>query len=151
MSSHPPVHLSHTKPVKNKSAVILQHFPFMQHRFQFSKALIAGLIALATALPCIASSEQPAFVAEGLYAPNAAPVAEVLTGEAADLVVIKGGLLQGLRRGMICRIERADRTVGEVLIIASRPHRAAALILQIASETTIQAGDIARIKTFQNS
>lgn len=123
----------------------------MHTRLPMHQALIAGLIAVATALPCIGTAARPAFIAEGLYTPNAAPVAEVLAGEDTDLVVIEGGLLQGLRRGMICRIERGDRTVGEVLIIASREQRAAALILQIARETTIQSGDIARIKTFQNS
>lgn len=123
----------------------------MHARSQLHKALIAGLIAVATALPCIGTAAQPAFITEGLYTPSAAPIAEVLTGEDSDLVVIDGGLLQGLRRGMICRIERGDRTVGEVLIIASRYQRAAALILQIARETTLQPGDIARIKTFQNS
>lgn len=123
----------------------------MHIRLPMHKALIAGLIAVATALPCIGTAAQPAFIAEGLYTPSAAPVAEVLAGEDSDLVVIEGGLLQGLRRGMICRIERGDRTVGEVIIIASREQRAAALILQIARETTIQSGDIAHIKTFQNS
>ena len=123
----------------------------MHTRLPMHKALIAGLIAVATALPCIGTAAQPAFIAEGLFTPSAAPVAEVLAGEDSDLVVIEGGLLQGLRRGMICRIERGDRTVGEVIIIASREKRAAALILQIARETTIQSGDIARIKTFQNS
>ena len=123
----------------------------MHTRLPMHKALIAGLIAVATALPCIGTAAQPAFIAEGLYTPSAAPVAEVLAGEDSDLVVIEGGLLQGLRRGMICRIDRGDRTVGEVIIIASREQRAAALILQIARETTIPSADIARIKTFQNS
>ena len=123
----------------------------MHTRLPMHKALIAGLIAVAPAWPCIGTAAQPAFIAEGLYTPSAAPVAEVLAGEDSDLVVIEGGLLQGLRRGMICRIERGDRTVGEVIIIASREKRAAALILQISRETTIQSGDIARIKTFQNS
>ena len=123
----------------------------MHAHLPMHQVLIAGLLAVATALPCIGTAAHPAFIAEGLYPPCAAPVAEVLAGEDSDLVVIEGGLLQGLRRGMICRIERGDRTVGEVLIIASREQRAAALILQIAREITIQAGDIARIKTFQNS
>ncbi|CAI8317510.1 MAG: Uncharacterised protein [Opitutia bacterium UBA7350] len=123
----------------------------MSSRSQFCKALIAGLMAAATALPCLGVDGQPSFVKEGLYVANAAPVAEVLAGEKSDLVVIEGGLSQGLRRGMICCIERNNRLVAEVLIIASHPNRAAALILQIARETTIQPGDIARIKTFQNS
>ena len=123
----------------------------MSSRSQIRKAYIAGLIAVATALPCLAETGQPSFVKDGLSATNAAPVAKVLSGEKSDLVMLEGGLHQGLRRGMICRIERGGRTVGEVLIIASHRHSAAALILQIAHETTIQPGDIARIKTIQNS
>ncbi|NCG08740.1 MAG: hypothetical protein GWO81_04110, partial [Verrucomicrobia bacterium] len=107
--------------------------------------------AVVTALICVATPEQPHFISEGLYSPNAAPVKEVLASENADLVVLEGGTQQGFRKGMICRIERDSRTVGEVIIIASQHQRAAALILQIAPETTIQAGDIARIQTIQNS
>lgn len=118
---------------------------------QISKAWITGLFAVVTALTCVATTTQPHFITEGLYSPNAAPVKEVLAGESADMVVLDGGTRQGFRNGMICRIDRGSRTIGEVIIIASHRQRAAALILQIAPETTIQSGDIARIQTIQNS
>jgi hypothetical protein len=123
----------------------------MSYNTQIFKALIAGLFAVVTALTCVATAVQPHFITEGLYSPNAAPVKEVLAGENADLVVLNGGTHQGFRKGMICRIDRGTRTIGEVIIIASHRQRAAALILQIAPETTIQSGDIARIQTIQNS
>jgi hypothetical protein len=123
----------------------------MSSNTQIFKALITGLFAVVITLTCVAKPEQPHFITEGLYSPNAAPVKEVLAGENADLVLLDGGTLQGLRKGMICRIERGEHTVGEVIIIASHRQRAAALILQIASETTIQSGDVARIQTIQNS
>jgi cell shape-determining protein MreC len=119
---------------------------------QSIKALTAGLaLALGGWISALANDELPQFVTEGLYSPNAAPVKTVLTGDRSDLVVLDGGLHQGIRSGMICRIQRGTTTVGEIIIVASNRHHAAGLILQLASETTIQSGDIARIKTILNS
>jgi len=97
------------------------------------------------------NGEVPAFVKESLYSPNAAPVAEVLPTLAADVVILDGGLEQGIRRGMVCRVSRGLQSIGELVIIESNSDRAAGLILDLVEDSTIQAGDIARIKTIQNS
>ena len=95
--------------------------------------------------------EVPAFVKESLYSPNAATVAKVTPMLAADVVILDGGLEQGIRLGMVCRVTRGLRSVGELIIIESRSDQSAGLILELVKDSTIQAGDIARIKTIQNS
>ncbi|MDP4644702.1 MAG: hypothetical protein NWS71_09715 [Opitutales bacterium] len=96
-------------------------------------------------------AEVPAFVKESLYSPYAAPVASVVPTLAADVVIIDGGLEQGLRLGMVCSISRGLSSIGELIIIESQSDRAAGLILELVDDSTIQAGDIARVKTIQNS
>ena len=93
----------------------------------------------------------PAFVKESLYSPNAATVAMVTPMLAADVVILDGGLEQGIRLGMVCRVTRGLQSVGELIIIESRSDQSAGLILELVKDSTIQAGDIARIKTIQNS
>ena len=95
--------------------------------------------------------EVPAFVKESLYSPNAATVAKVTPMLAADVVILDGGLGQGIRLGMVCRVTRGLQSVGELIIIESRSDQSAGLILELVKDSTIQAGDIARIKTIQNS
>ena len=95
--------------------------------------------------------EVPAFVKESLYSPNAATVAMVKPMLAADVVILDGGLEQGIRLGMVCRVTRGLQSVGELIIIESRSDQSAGLILELVKDSTIQAGDIARIKTIQNS
>ena len=95
--------------------------------------------------------EAPAFVKESLYSPNAAIVAKVTPMLAADVVILDGGLEQGIRLGMVCRVSRGIQPVGELIIIESRSDQSAGLILDLVKDSTIQAGDIARIKTIQNS
>jgi hypothetical protein len=106
-----------------------------------------GTLALGSAV----HGEVPAFVKESLYSPNAAPVAEVVPTLAADVVILDGGLEQGIRLGMVCRVTRGLQSVGELIIIESRSDQSAGLILELVDDSTIQAGDIARIKTLQNS
>ena len=95
--------------------------------------------------------EVPAFVKESLYSPNTATVAMVTPMLAADVVILDGGLEQGIRLGMVCRVTRGLQSVGELIIIESRSDQSAGLILELVKDSTIQAGDIARIKTIQNS
>ena len=95
--------------------------------------------------------EVPAFVKESLYSSNAATVAKVTPTLAADVVILDGGLGQGIRLGMVCRVTRGLQSVGELIIIESRSDQSAGLILELVKDSTIQVGDIARIKTIQNS
>ena len=115
----------------------------------------AGVAVLACAPAAVAaaeseSPERPRFVDEPLHAPHAAPVREVLSELAADVVILDGGLAQGLRRGMVCAVRRDARPVGELLLIESRGTRAAALILDLARGASIRPGDIAKVKTLPN-
>lgn len=112
--------------------------------------LLFGALA-ASSLVSVAHGEVPAFVKESLYSSNAASVVEVVPTLAADVVILDGGLEQGLRLGMVCRVTRGVRSVGELIIIESRSDRSAGLILELVEDSTLQAGDIARIKTIQNS
>tara|TARA_B110000093_G_scaffold183032_1_gene231726 strand:+ start:4371 stop:4745 length:375 start_codon:yes stop_codon:yes gene_type:complete len=96
-------------------------------------------------------AEVPAFVKESIYSPNAATVSTVVPALATDLVILDGGLEQGMRFGMVCRVSRGTLPIGELIIIESRSDRSAALILELVDDSTIQAGDIARVKTLQNS
>jgi hypothetical protein len=105
-------------------------------------ALLAGSVVRA---------EVPAFVKESIYTPNAATVSTVVPALAADVVILDGGLEQGMRLGMVCRIHRGTQSIGELIIIESRSDRSAGLILELVDDSTIQAGDIARVKTLQNS
>jgi hypothetical protein len=119
--------------------------------FRKLSTLVSSLLFGALLAGSALHGEVPAFVKESLYSPNAAPVAEVVPTLAADVVIIDGGLEQGIRRGMVCRVSRGLLAIGELVIIESNSDRAAGLILELVDDSTIQAGDIARIKTIQNS
>ena len=114
-----------------------------------------ALLGLLTAAPLFAVAEEeashslPVFIDQTIYSPNYAAVASIIPSQSADIVLLDGGLEQGLRRGMICTVERGLRSIAEVIIIESRIDRTAALILDLTSELSIQSGDIARIKTIQ--
>jgi hypothetical protein len=124
--------------------------------FLFGALLAGSVVSASSATDAVSAvsdvrAEVPAFVKESLYSPNAALVSEVLSTLAADVVIIDGGLEDGLRLGMVCRVSRGVRSVGELIIIESRSDRAVGLILELVEDSTIQAGDIARIQTIQNS
>jgi hypothetical protein len=116
-----------------------------------ANAVSAGNAVSAADAVSPAAGETPAFIRGSIYSSNAAPVAEVVSTLAADVVIIDGGLKQGLRLGMVCRVTRGLAPIGELIIIESSSDRSAGLILELVEDSTIQAGDIARIKTLQNS
>ena len=111
----------------------------------FSVILFGAMVATG------ARAYVPSFVNESLYSPNVAFVAEVLPSLAADVVILDGGLEQGIRLGVVCRISRGVQQVGELIIIETSADRSAALILDLNDDYLIQVGDLARIKTLQNS
>lgn len=113
-------------------------------------ALLLGAVSGASASDT-SSANRPSFVRGSLGSTNAAVVSEVMPTLAADVVLLDGGLEQGLRLGMVCRVTRGSSDVGELIIIESRSDQSAGLILELVEESIIQAGDIARIKTLQNS
>jgi hypothetical protein len=99
----------------------------------------------------VVRAEVPAFVKESIYSPNAATVSTVVSSLATDIVILDGGLEQGMRIGVVCRLNRGTQSIGELIIIESRSDRSAGLILELVDDSIIQAGDIARVKTLQNS
>ncbi|MEM1222063.1 MAG: hypothetical protein AAGH40_04810 [Verrucomicrobiota bacterium] len=113
--------------------------------------LSVSLFLLAVTLSGVARAEVPAFVSESLYSPFAAKVSEVVPSLSADVVILNGGLEQGLRIGMVCRVDRGPLSIGEIIIIESESRRAAALILDLADDVFLKAGDVARVKTIQSS
>ncbi|MGB0409253.1 MAG: hypothetical protein ACPG3X_01195 [Opitutales bacterium] len=113
--------------------------------------LLPVLMAGAVLAGGVARAGVPGFVEESLYSPNAAAVAEVVPALAADIVILDGGLEQGIRLGMVCRVTRGFKQVGELIVIASTSGRSAGLILELSEDSFIQSGDVARIKTLQNS
>ena len=121
-------------------------------QFKHTPLTIATLFLFGTMFAGSAvNGEVPAFVKESLYSPNVATVAKVTPTLAADVVILDGGLEQGIRLGMVCRVTRGLESVGELIIIESLSNQSAGLILELVKDSTIQAGDIARIKTIQNS
>ncbi|MFP4068772.1 MAG: hypothetical protein ACOCVJ_00560 [Verrucomicrobiota bacterium] len=122
------------------------------HRFApvFAKPAACVLFGM-LALGAVVRAGVPGFVGEPAHSPNAARVAKVVPSLDADVVVLNGGREQGFRLGMVCSVRRGLRSVGELIIIESRSDRSAGLILELVDDATIQAGDIARIKTLQNS
>ena len=99
----------------------------------------------------VVENERPNFVKESIFSPNTATVASVVPSLNADIVVLDGGLEQGLRHGMVCSINRGFLSIGELIIIESRSDCSAGLILELAEDATIQTGDIARVKVITTS
>ena len=123
------------------------HLLSVQRLSKLASLFLFGALVAGSAV----RAEVPAFVKESIYSPNAATVTTVVPALAADVVILDGGLEQGMRLGMVCRVTRGVQSIGELIIIESRSDRAAGLILELVDDSTIQAGDIARVKTLQNS
>ncbi|MFP4165815.1 MAG: hypothetical protein ACLFUF_01460 [Opitutales bacterium] len=94
------------------------------------------------------AAEVPRFMEEPMHTQNRAAVREVVSSLATDVVILNGGLQQGLRLGMLCTVARGQKgSFAELIIIEARRTQAAALIIDINKNATIREGDIARIKT----
>jgi len=123
------------------------HLLSVQRLSKLASLFLFGALVAGSAV----RAEVPAFVKESIYSSNAATVTTVVPALAADVVILDGGLEQGMRLGMVCRVMRGVQTIGELIIIESRSDRSAGLILELVDDSTILAGDIARVKTLQNS
>lgn len=126
-------------------------FTLFQQQHKRIAASLAGVLCAAASLLAQSGSDLPDFLAEGLYSPNAARIASIVPSLDADVVVLEGGLANGIRMGMVCRITRGPVEIGELVVIESTRDRAAALILNLNPDNVIQTGDVARVKTIQNS
>lgn len=87
------------------------------------------------------------FVLPATAATPSAQVGEVISGATTDLVRLNSGYRQNLRPGIICTIEKNNRTAATLIIAAATTDAAIALILDLQPEQSITAGDTARIKT----
>lgn len=101
-------------------------------------ALFASAFAVAHASSFVASRSV-----------EAAPVVAVQATRVADVVLLGAGFDAGLRQGMVCSVRRDGAEVGEVVLVDLRPRAGAALILRLAPGQSIQAGDIATVKTLK--
>jgi len=104
------------------------------------RLLQSSLLALVAATP---------FMARAASASGSAEVVAVQPARVADLVLLGGGFDAGLRQGMVCRVTRGTTEVAEVLLVELRPTCSAALILNLAPNQSIRAGDLARIKVLK--
>ena len=96
-----------------------------------------------------ARGEAPAFAHAPLHAAGEGRVVDVAETEAADLIVLAGGIDAGFREGMLAQVVRGDIYVATVLLAAVAGERAVALITDLAPEQVIASGDRVRIQTFQ--
>lgn len=78
---------------------------------------------------------------------SATTVLEIHSAQAADIVVLGAGYEAGLRQGMVCRITRSDKLIGEIILTDLRPKASAALILNLEHGQSIQPGDTVSVKT----
>jgi hypothetical protein len=78
-----------------------------------------------------------------------APVVALASARAADLVILGGGYDADFRPGMVCRVTRGTTLVAEILLVELRPAACAAVILSLEPKQSIQAGDLARMKTLK--
>ena len=101
------------------------------------RLLQSSLLALVAATP---------FTARAASAAGSLEVVAVQPSRVADLVLLGNGFNAGLRQGMVCRVTRGTADIAEILLVEVRPTCSAALILSVASQQSIHAGDAAAIK-----
>jgi hypothetical protein len=80
---------------------------------------------------------------------EAAPVVAVQATRVADVVLLGAGFEAGLRQGMVFNVSRSGMEIAEIVLVELRSRAGAALILQLAPGQSIQAGDIATVKTLK--
>ena len=105
----------------------------MKHLFTF---LLLGLTA-----PLLADADRPTW-AEGATSAEAFAIVAIVSGQAQDLVVLEGGLAQGLRDGMV--LQGSGTTKTRLLIAQASADRSVALILDLAPGRVLEPGDTFR-------
>lgn len=110
--------------------------------------MIIRVLAL-LAVFAVASVTAHAAVLVGSRSVEAAPVVAVQPTRVADVVLLGAGFDAGLRQGMVFNVSRNGARVAEIVLVELRPRACAALILQLVPGQSIQAGDIATVKTLK--
>lgn len=122
----------------------------MNRAFQMIPLSLLVLVtgsALAQDRSDAAAAGIPDIVRQPLLPPNRAAVEQVARTAAADVVVLADGIGAGFRRGMVLTVSRGNAAVAELIVVAVGENRTAALITSLSEGASIQAGDIASIKT----
>jgi hypothetical protein len=116
-------------------------------------ALAAGAVVRAqsgtaplTAPAMAPAATHPAWVDDTLEPDGRARISRIEAGT-PDLVVLDRGLYSGMRVGASCLVERNSAPVAELIIVATQPNCAVALITDQAKGVTLQSGDAVRLKT----
>lgn len=103
---------------------------------------LLSLLLLGFAAPLLAGSGRPAW-AEGTTPEGVATIVTIEAGSAQDLILLTGGLEQGLRDGMV--LQGTDAVAeARLLIAAATADRSVALILNPASGRSLEPGDTFR-------
>lgn len=80
---------------------------------------------------------------------EAAPVVAVQATRVADVVLLGAGFEAGLRQGMVFSVVRGGSEIAEIVLVDLRPRASAGLILRLAPDQSIRAGDVATVKTLK--
>lgn len=118
----------------------------MINRFAFAFALAFPLLPI-SAGTAVAQSAPEAAGTISFTESNAASVTAIYAGNAADVIILGAGYEQNFCTGAFCRVERAGVPVAEIIIAEASRERAAALIIQLENNQTIQTGDTVKLKT----
>lgn len=111
------------------------------------RSLLMGCALLAAA---VLSAGRPAFVNQPLGSSYSSKILSVESLLAADLVLLDGGLRDGLQPGMLCEVSRGSQQIGQIVIIEASSTRSAALITSKMQYSTFKSGDLARVQTIKN-
>ena len=110
------------------------------------RSLLMGCALLAAA---VLSAERPAFVNQPLSPSYSSNILSVESLLAADIVLLDGGLRDGLQPGMLCEVSRGTQQIGQIVIIEASSTRSAALITLKMQHSTFKSGDLARVQTIK--
>lgn len=119
----------------------------MINRFAFALALAFPLLPISAGTAVAQSASEEAAGTISFTESNAASVTAIYAGNAADVIVLGAGYEQNFCTGAFCRVERAGVPVAEIIIAEASRERAAALIIQLENNQTIQTGDTVKLKT----
>lgn len=102
-----------------------------------------SILLLGLAAPLSLVAARPAW-AEAQGAPREVTIVDIESGASQDLVVLDGGLEQGLHRGMITVAADQGGQKARLLIAEASADRSVALILALETGRILQPGDTVR-------
>ncbi|MGA2051851.1 MAG: hypothetical protein ABSH19_00930 [Opitutales bacterium] len=106
----------------------------------------SGAAPIPAGVPAVVATSHPAWVDDTLEPDGRARISRVVAGS-PDIVVLDRGLYAGLRVGSPCLVDRNGTSVAELIVVATQPDCAVALITDQTKGITLQSGDQVRLKT----